>query len=438
MPSSIKIKFPKLNYNKEKLKEYRKKNLSIKDKQIAKLSKKIFFCKKCVTSNQRPRIKFDKNGVCAPCRYAEKKFGDAINWKKREKELVKLLNKHRSKDGSWDVIVPSSHGKDSAMVAHQLKEKYGMHPLTVTWAPFMYTDIGLQNFMNMTHRGFDGLVSWPNGMLHRKLARIGFEIKGDPFEAFVYGQKAYPFNIAQKFNIPLIFYGENGEVEYGGSEKNMNKSHESPADWEERYYKGFGIDKMIKEGNKMGIFDDNEIKSNKFDFYRSPPLSKIKKTGIEMHWWSYYKPWIPQENFYYTAKNTGFEANEERTLGTYTKYSSIDDEVLDSFHWYMGYIKFGLGRATREASSDIRCGHITRNEAVALVHKYDHEFPAKYLKSFIEYLDITEELFWKIINKYRSKNIWEKINSSKSRYKKYRRKVHVSNHSIYGEKPKIE
>ena len=143
-----------------------------------------------------------------------------------------------------------------------------MHPLTVTWSPFMYTDIGLQNFMNMTHRGFDGLVSWPNGVLHRKLARIGFEIKGDPFEAFVYGQKAYPFNIAQKFNIPLIFYGENGEVEYGGSEKNMNKSHESPADWEERYYKGFGIDKMIKEGNKMGIFDDNEIKSNKFDFYR--------------------------------------------------------------------------------------------------------------------------------------------------------------------------
>ena len=182
----VNIRFPKLTFNEVKFKEHSKKNKQILDEQLEKLPKKVIFCKKCVTSNQRPRTEFDEEGVCGACKYAEKKFGGFIDWNKREKELIKLLDKHRSKDGSWDVIVPSSHGKDSALVAHQLKEKYGMHPLTVTWAPFIYTEIGFKNYVDMTHAGFDGLVAWPNGIIHRKLARTGFEVKGDPFEAFVY------------------------------------------------------------------------------------------------------------------------------------------------------------------------------------------------------------------------------------------------------------
>ena len=62
-----------------------------------------------------------------------------------------------------------------------------------------------------------------------------------------------------------------------------------------------------------------------FDFYRAPPLEDVKKIGVQMHWWSYYKRWMPQENFYYASKNCGFISNSERTDGTYSKYSSIDD-----------------------------------------------------------------------------------------------------------------
>ena len=428
----IEIKFPELSINKTKYKEYKKNNKQTLDEQLSQLPEKVIFCKKCITSNQRPRTEFDKEGVCSACRYAEKKFGGGIDWDKREKELTKLLDRHRSKNGSWDVIVPSSHGKDSSLVAHQLKEKYGMHPLTVTWAPCIYTEIGFKNYVNMTHSGFDGLVAWPNGIIHRKLARTGFELKGDPFEPFIYGQKAYPFKIALKFKIPLIFYGENGETEYGGIQKNIDKSHETPEDWEEEYYKGAGFDKVIQEGFKMGIFDEKDMKQNAFDFYKPPPIEEIKKLGLEMHWWSYYKPWIPQENYYYAVKNTGFEANTERTTGTYTKFASIDDTTLDAFHWLMAYIKFGWGRATREACSDIRCGHLTREEGVALAQKYDHEFPKKYLKTFLKYVDITEERFWEIVDKYRSEKIWHKING------KWKRKVRVSNNSLHGEEPTAE
>ena len=421
-------KFLKLEIDEDKYKKYGNKNLEL---QLLELPEKIQFCKKCIGSNQRPRTEFDSEGVCAACRYSEKKFNGGIDWKKREHELEELLDKHRSKDGSWDVIVPSSHGKDSALVAHQLKAKYGMHPLTATWAPYMYTDIGFQNYFNMTHRGFDGLVAWPNGYLHRKLSRVAFELKGDPFEAFVYGQKAYPFQLALKFNIPLIFYGENGEVEYGGSYKNENKSHETPEDWEESYYKGAGFDTVLKEGFNMGIISEEELNDNNFDFYRAPPMNEIKKLNLQMHWWSYYKPWVPQENFYYASKNTGFEPRHERTDGTYTKSFSIDD-MLDPYHWYLAYIKFGYGRATREACSDIRCGHISREEGVALAQRYDHEFPQTYFKEFLEYLDITEEHFRKVIDRYRLPHVWQKENS------KWKRTKIVSNSSLEGETPKVE
>ena len=111
------------------------------ERQLIELPKEIKFCTRCVMSNQRPRIIFDEKGICSGCRNSEY-FKEKINWTKREDELCKLLDEHRRNDGYWDVVVPSSGGKDSAFVAHQLKYKYGMNPLTVTWTPLIYTDIG--------------------------------------------------------------------------------------------------------------------------------------------------------------------------------------------------------------------------------------------------------------------------------------------------------
>ena len=426
----IKYKFPTIKVDKEKYKKYNEK-VKIFDSQLSKLPKKIKFCKRCVVSNQRPRTILDKEGVCNACRHAERKFYGGINWDQREQELMKLLDKHRSKDGSWDVIVPSSGGKDSAYVAHQLKERYGMHPLTITWAPFLYTETGWQNYANMIQRGFDGLIFWQNGILHRKLARIAFELKGDPFEPFVYGQRALAFSLACKFNIPLMMYGENGEVEYGGSFKNNDIPCELPKDWANFYYKGHGFEKLVEEGYKMGIFQKEELENTEFHFYNPPPIKKVKKLKLEMHWYSYYHRWIPQENFYYASKNTGFEASDRRTEATYTKYTSMDDQI-DPFHWITGYMKFGLGRATREACSDIRCGHITREEGVSLVHRYDHEFPADSFKMFLAYVDLDEKKFWELMNRYRSEHVWKKEGSI------WKLKTIVSNKSLEGEKPTEE
>lgn len=377
------------------------------DKQLLEQPREVFYCSKCVVSNQRPRITFDENRVCSACQWAWKKHHE-IDWKAREKQLIKLLDKHRSKDGSYDVIVPSSGGKDSGYTAHVLKEKYGMHPLTVTFAPFRYTDIGWKNYIKFIDSGFDNLNFFQNGIIQRKLARICFDLRGDHWDAFAFGQKSYALTLAWKFGIPLLFYGENGEVEYGGSTHKADKPYDDPKDWEKIYYKGAGIDKVVEAGIKMGIIKKNELGPKSLMVYRTPPLKELARLGVQFHWMSYYRKWVPQENFYYAQKHTGFETNPDgRSEGTYSKYASLDDRT-DGFHYYLAFIKFGIGRATSDAAHEIRDGHITREEGVSLVRRYDGEFPKKYFPEFLEYLGITEEHFWKVIDSYRSPHLWKK------------------------------
>lgn len=381
------------------------------DRQLEKRPKEVKYCSKCVVSNQRPRITFDENGVCSACNYAYLKH-NVIDWKKRDQMLSELLDKYRSKDGSYDCIVPASGGKDSTYVAHQLKHEYGMHPLTVTWAPFLYTDIGWHNYLNFKDHGFDNLLCFPDGVLHRKLARLAFELLGDAWEPFAYGQKAYAFHIATKFKIPLIFYGESGELEYGGSAKNIDIPAESIKDWKDFYYKGSGIDELINHGLETSLFTQEEIKNNKFTLYRPPSPGELEAVNPQMHWFSFYKKWVPQENYYYSVEHAGFQANSDgRSEGTYSKYASLDDKT-DGFHFYLAYIKFGIARATSDAAHEIRDGHLTREEGVSLVHRYDGEFPKKYFKEFLEYLNMSEEEFWVVIDFYRalSLHLWEKRN----------------------------
>lgn len=380
------------------------------DRQLKNRPKEVIFCKRCVVSNQRPRITLDENGVCSACKYAYEKH-NRIDWAEREKMLKDLLCRYRSKDGSYDCIVPSSGGKDSVYVAHQLKYKYGMHPLTVTWAPFEYTDIGWKNYISFKDAGFDNILCFPNGKLHRKLSRLAFELLGDAWEPFAYGQKALAFQMAQKFKIPLMFYGESGEIEYGGSTKHKEKPYETIEDWKDFYYKGSGIDELIQYGLEAGVFDKDEIKNNPFPLYRMPSSDQLAEIGTQMHWFSFYKKWVPQENYYYAVENTGFEANPEHSEGTYSKYASLDDKQ-DGFHFYLAYIKFGIARATSDAAHEVRDGHLVRDEAVALVKRYDGAFPKKNFNWFLSYIGISKEEFFDIINMYYelSPHIWKKIN----------------------------
>lgn len=355
----------------------------------------IRFCKKCTVSNQRPRIEFDEHGVCSACNYAEFKR-TKIDWSLREKELLDLCEKHRKNDGSYDVIVPCSGGKDGSFVAHQLKYKYGMNPLCVTWAPLLPTEIGRKNLDSFIRAGFDHILGTPNPSSTRLLTQLAFKYLGDPFQPFIYGQTNFPLKMAIQHNVSLIMYGENGEVEYGGSMKNAFSPTREIADHDKHYFSG-----MPPE-----FWEEHGVSGAAISPFKAPRFEEIKNNNTEIHFFGYYKFWDPQECYYYAKEHTGFTPNSERSEGTYSKYASLDDRI-DGFHYYLAFIKFGIGRTTSDTAHEIRDGKIDREEGMALVKRYDGEFPAKYFPTFLEYCNISENEFWAVIDSWRSSHIWD-------------------------------
>ena len=296
----------------------------IKNKNVLKLYKlpsEVIYCKTCTISNQRPRISFDKNGICSACNFAKFKR-TKIDWNERYNLLKQLCEKHRKNDGSYDVIVPCSGGKDGSYVAHQLKYEFGMNPLTVTWAPLKPTEIGKSNLENFINSGFDNIYGKPNGLVSKELTKLSFIHLGDPFQPFIYGQTNFPLRISVQYKIPLIMYGENGEVEYGGDMKNANSPTRDIIDHNKHYFSGLPPEFWEKHGI---------TRKNLYPFM-SPHYKDIKENKTEIHFFSFYKFWDPQENFYYATDNTGFLPNNERSEGTYSKYASLDDK-FDGFHY---------------------------------------------------------------------------------------------------------
>jgi N-acetyl sugar amidotransferase len=381
------------------------------------LPENVVFCKRCVMSNQRPAsavefkhtinskkvtLNIGEDGVCDACRQAEEK--ENIDWGKREVELIRLLDKHRRNDGYYDCIVPGSGGKDSAFQSHVLKYKYGMHPLTVTWPPIIYTDYGYRNFRRWIEvGGFDNVSFNQNGRVMKILTRLSIENILHPFQTFILGQKNFGPKIALHYNIPLIFYGEN-EAEYGNpiadnATSLRDKSYYSMKNLDEMYLGGVSI-KELRDRYNIDLVD--------LMTYLPAPYEQMEKSKIEVHYLGYYLKWTPQEVYYYAVENTGFEARPFRTQGTYSKYNSIDDKI-DDLHYYTTFIKFGIGRATYDASQEIRNKHLTREEGVALVKRFDGEFPDKYFKEVMEYLGIDPDHFIELCDKFRSPHLWTNV-----------------------------
>jgi N-acetyl sugar amidotransferase len=293
------------------------------------------------------------------------------------------------------VIVPCSGGKDGSFVAHQLKYKYGMNPLAVTWAPLKATEIGRRNLDAFIASGFDNILGTPNGKVTRRLTELAFKHLGDPFQPFIYGQTNFPMHMAIKYNVSLIMYGENGEVEYGGDMKNAFRPDRDIADHDKHYFSGLPPEFWSEHGVSLADLRP----------FMAPRYEDTVRNKTSIQFFGYYKYWDPQENFYYCQEKTGFTPNTERSEGTYSKYASLDDQI-DGFHYYLAFVKFGIGRATSDAAHEIRDGKITREEGVALVKRYDGEYPKKYYKEFLEYCSITDDEVQAVIDSWRADHIW--------------------------------
>ena len=344
----------------------------------------------------RPRIVFNEDGVCNACITAAQKV--EIDWNERLAKFRRLVEDNRPKSGSYDCVVPWSGGKDSSAIAHKLKFEHGLNPLLVTFSPLIPNEVGEHNREALLRAGFDHIMVRPNQKVARHLARRFFIERGNPKVHWDAGVNSAPVQVAQKFGIPLIFYAEHGESEYGG--RLLSEEHRKIRD----------ITEVLEHqiGDHPENWLDDVVEEHELAPYVYPDLEDVERVGVKAMYFAYFFPWDVMANYDYISSKIDFRtADAGRSDGTFTDCDSLDDKI-DNLYYYMQFIKFGFGRATRDASRQIYRNRMTRGEALELVRKYDAEFPHTFHAETLEYLGMEHPEFEDIVDRHRNSEIWSR------------------------------
>ncbi len=358
---------------------------------------KIFWCKNCINMSTRPRIEFDRNGICNACSWSKEK--KTLDWGKRTEILNTALKKNKKKKKSkYDCIVPVSGGKDGSYVAYKLKESYGLNVLTVTARPPLESDIGKKNLHNFIDQGFDHIHVSPNAKVMQKYNKAGFILKGSPYYGWLIAIFAVVTKIAIQNNISLVFYGEDGEIEYGGSTQNKNKPF-------------FDIDYIINNyfaGDYYQITKDLKIDKDEL-YWFNLDKKEFLKNNLKFTHWGFFEPWDSYRNYLFVKKKFKFSESSQGNEGTFTNFAQ-NDQILFSLHMHLMYLKFGFGRATQDAGIEIRRGAMTRDQAINLANLYDNYFPEEHIEQILDYYEISLEEFKQNLDKWANKDLFEKKN----------------------------
>ncbi len=369
--------------------------------------KEVFWCKNCVTMSTRPRMTFDERGFCSACQWSEEK--KQIDWSKRQKMLEDLLNKHRAKGKKYDCITTVSGGKDGSYVSYNIKNKHNMDPLAVTFRPIMETDIGQKNLNSFVESGYDHLHITPDKEAMRVLNKIGLTELGFPYYGWLMGIHTAVLRVAIQMNIPLIFYSEDGEVEYGGDAKFKNQGIYDVNYQISRYMEG-GYEKIINQAKQLGLTD------RQLYWFTYPSKEELKNFNLELTHYGFYENWDPYRNYVVAKDKCGLQEAPTLNEGSYTNFAQTDQKIYE-LHVYFMYLKFGFGRATQDAGIDVRRGAMTRSQAVQLVQMYDDIYPEKLFEEYCDYYKMTMKEFQENIDKWANKELFVKKNKWVPKFK---------------------
>jgi len=355
----------------------------------------------CYPENAKPTIIFDDEGICSGCRYHESR--GKINWQERQEILKEILDEHKAKareaGNPYDCIIPVSGGKDSHFQTHLMKNIFGMNPLLVTYNHAFNSQLGVRNLSNLVEKlGVDLIRFTANPESVRKISRYMLKTVGDLTWHYHAGIRTLPFQIAVKYKIPLIIWGEHGFAELTGLVTLEDMVEFTKWTRQEHDMRGYEAHDLVNE--------ESGIEEKDIFPYIYPDDEEIEELDVRG---------IYMSNFYYwDALGHAKKMKELYDFGihpgprekTFILHGKTDDHAND-VHDYLKYLKFGYGRATDDVSMEIRHGRMTREEGIELVKKYDAVKP-RTLKTYLNFLQITENQFFEWIEPMRDTDIWEK------------------------------
>lgn len=354
------------------------------------------YCKKCVMPNTRPGIKFNEEGLCSACQSFESRKG--IDWDKRYKELEALCNKYRGMNGdSFDCAIAVSGGKDSHYQVYLMKEVMKMNPILFSVEDnFEMTEAGKHNLKNISEEFGCPIISLkPDIKTQKKLMKYTFEKYGKPtwfVDRLIY---TYPMHMAIKFNTPLLVYGENVSFEYGGL------GYEETYSAKNQLNNGVASDIDLNE-----LLQIDGITKQVLELTKAPTSEELNK--LDPMYVSYFIPWNSYANYNF-AKTRGFHdlTHEWDRTHHVENFDQIDSRAY-LVHSWMKYPKFGHATATDYSARYVRYGLLTREEAIELVKKHDHNLDTECVRDFIAFAGYSESEFWTIIDKLYNKELFEK------------------------------
>jgi len=362
----------------------------------------IKYCCNCVYPETKPDLTFDEDRVCDACRFANVK--DATDWDSRRKELVEIFNKFKNKGGSnYDCIIPVSGGKDSHFQTYMVKEEFGLNPLCVSYHLPEFTDLGRKNIENLKNLGVDCLEFTPNPEICRKMQKIGLIEFGDAQWPEHFGIFTVPVQVAVRYNIPLIVWGENSQAEYGGPLKDSTNRY-----LDSKWCKEYGTRVGGQSNSYFGpeVMLQHGIDRKFLNPYIYPSDDEIKRVGVTGIFLGSFLKWNIK-NQLEKVRELGFTLHDGPSEGTFTNYENLDNKI-QGIHDYFKWLKFGYGRATDNASVQIRLNWLNREEAMKLVQEYEGKLPEKYLNEFLAQWNMNRDEFFKIADKFTNKELFKK------------------------------
>jgi N-acetyl sugar amidotransferase len=362
------------------------------------MNKFIIYCKRCVMPETKPDLFIDEEVICNACRSFEQR--KEVDWSARKEELLNILKRYRSKDGSnYDCIVPVSGGKDSHFQTIKMLE-LGMNPLCVTATTDKLSDIGRHNIESIKKLGVDYIEVTTNPVVRRKLNRLALCEIGDiswPEHVTIF---TIPVRVAVKMNIPLIIWGENSQNEYGGPAAAANNNTLTRR-WLEEFGGLLGL--RVSDLIDRGLFEQKDLIQ-----YTYPTDEELKRGGVTGIFLGYYLPWDGYRNAL-VAQSHGFRIYHKFVEGSLVNYENLDN-CQTGIHDYFKFLKYGFGRATDLACLHIRRGRLSREEAIRLVKEHDGKFPWSYLGCSIEEMlkdiDMTLDEFIKVCDRFTNKKLF--------------------------------
>ena len=358
------------------------------------------YCTKCVMPDTKPDLHFDEHGVCHACRSYEQR--KEVDWDARRRELDEILARYRNPTGNnWDCIVPVSGGKDSTYQVVRMLQ-LGLNPLCVTSTTCDLSDLGRENIENLKRLGVDYIEMSPNPRVRAKLNRIGLTDVGDIAWPEHVGIFTIPVRAAVQYKVPLIVWGENSQNEYGGPAAAADNNVLN-----RRWLEEFGGLLGMRVSDLVGM---EGIEQRHLIPYTYPSDEELAEVGVTGLFLGHYLPWDGYANALIAQAN-GFKTYEKTVEGSLVNYENLDNHHT-GIHDYFKFLKFGFGRATDIACLHIRRGRLTRQDGLDAVARLDGKFPASYLgkslADILEPLEMTEEQFTKVCDRFTNKKIFQR------------------------------